>query len=123
MSGTVSIEGKISFQIGEAQADRNPEINFAIDDLVYGPMSAYHLEFPALVTDENVLLGTITDAKVVFVRSTHHGGVLKINGGTGVLIDPQPTGGWLIFANPSGGITSLTLTTTDAAKFELMLFQ
>ncbi len=123
MSGTVSIEGKISFQIGDSQADRNPEINFELADLVYGPMSTYHLEYGTAVTDQDVLLGTITNAKVVFIRSTHHGGTIKINGGTGLTIDPQPTGGWLIFANPSGGITTLTLTTTDAAKFELMLFQ
>lgn len=123
MSGTVNIEGKISFQIGDSQADRNPEINFAIENLVYGPMSTHHLEYPATVTDEDILLGTIVDAKVLFIRSTHHGGILKINGSTGVPIDPQPSGGWLVFANPGGGITALTLTTTDAAKFELMLFQ
>ena len=126
MAGVANITGKIAFILGAHANDKNPEINFKMENLAYGPLGVHHLEWGSAVTDEDILYGTITDAKVVFIRSYQGGGIVKVNGGTGIQIDPPPTdedGGWFIFANPSGGITSLTVTTTGAAKFEAMLFQ
>ncbi len=62
----------------------------------------------------------MTTAKIVMIRSSHHGGDLKVNGGTAIPIAEGT--GWMSLLNPAGGVTSLTLTTTDAASFEVWIF-
>ena len=125
MAGTLSVRASLEYDAGYTgasahESDRRPLLNLEFLNQVYSNKTVLDLNYTGAITDEDIFVGTATSAKVVLIRSTLHGGDLKINGGTAV---PVAEGaGWVLFVNPAGGVTSLTLTTTDSASFDVHLF-
>ena len=120
MSGTINLEAKYDFTVGGPE-DRTPEITMTLADLDFDHESVKHLDFGGPVTDEDIFNGTVTSAKVIIISSSLQGGDIKINASSAIPI--AEGAGWLMFVNPNGGITSLTVTTTAAAKFKVMSFE
>ena len=120
MSGTIDLESKYSFTVGGPD-DRTPEITLALAAMDFDSESVKHLNYGAPVTDEDIFNGTVADAKVLIITSSLQGGDVKINNSDAIPI--AEGAGWFLYINPNGGITSLTLTTTVAAKFKVMMFE
>lgn len=120
MSGTLDLTSVYSFTVGGPN-DRTPEITLALADMAFDHESVKHLDFGGPVTDQDIFNGTMTTAKVVVISSSLQGGDIKINGSSAIPIAPDE--GWFLYANPNGGITSLTVTTSAAAKFKVMMFE
>ena len=125
MSGTITVKASLEYDAGYPgaaghESDRRPLLNLEFLDQVYSNKTVLDLTYSTAITDEDFFVGTATSAKVVLIRSTLHGGDLKINGGTAVPI--AEGAGWALFVNPAGGVTALTLTTTDAANFDVHIF-
>jgi len=125
MAGTLTVKASLEYDAGYTgtlahASDQRPILNLEFLDQVYTNKSVLDLTYSGAVTDEDIFAGTASSAKVVLVRSTLHGGDLKINGGTAIPVSEGA--GWVLFVNPAGGITSLTLTTTDAANFDVHIF-
>lgn len=77
-----------------------------------------------IVTDQAVDFGTISSAKVVMIRPNQTV-LVKVNGSaTGLPIaGTTDAKGWLLLANPGGGITSLTITTTVNTLVDMMVLE
>ena len=120
MSGTIDLESKFSFTVGEP-TDRTPEITLALAAMDFDSESVKHLDYGAPVIDEDIFNGTVVTAKVLIITSSLQGGDVKINNSDAIPIAPGE--GWFLYVNPNGGITSLTLTTGAAAKFKVMSFE
>jgi hypothetical protein len=120
MSGTLDLQTVYSFTVGGPN-DRTPEITLALEAMAFDHESVKHLDYGGPVTDEDIFNGTLTSAKVVIITSTLEGGFVKVNNSDAIPIKANE--GWFLYANPDGGLTSLTLTTAAAAKFKVMAFQ
>jgi len=120
MAGTLDMGIEASFDVGGAE-DRRPMIHVALEAMAFDHETVIHSNITGAVTDQDLLDGTVTSAKVVLVSADLGEGVIKMNGGTGVPVNSA--GGWLCFANPNGGVTTLSVTTTDDAKFKVFLFE
>ncbi len=121
MAGTLTIAGTLEFSVGEGTEDRAPIVNFGITEMAFDRESIKHLDYAGVVTDEDIFNAGMTAAKGFMISSSFHGGDIRINGGTAIPI--AEGAGWIQYINPDGGITSLTVTTTDAAKFTLYMFE
>jgi hypothetical protein len=119
MSGTIDLEAKYSFTVGGPN-DRTPEITLALAAMGFVSESVKHLDYGAPVVDEDIFNGTVGTAKVVVITSSLQGGDIKVNNSDAIPI--AEADGWFMYVNPAGGITSLLLTTTAAAKFKVMMF-
>jgi len=120
MAGTITINTTMEYDDGGGENDRRPIVKLDLVDMAYTQKTVFDLVYASLVTNQSILQGSLTNAKVVMIRSSHHGGDLKVNTGTAIPIAEGQ--GWMSLINPSGGITALTLTTTDAARFEVWIF-
>lgn len=120
MAGTLDISVEASFDVGGAE-DRRPMINTALEAMAFDHESVMHVNIAGAVTDQDMLEGSVTSAKAVLVYSDLGSGLVKMNGGSGVPV--SSAGGWLCFACPDGGVTTLSVTTTADAKFKVFLFE
>lgn len=101
----------------EATPTPAPPITF---ELLYTQKHCEDIVFGGLTTDSN-LMGHITDAKACYIQCLAGGGTLKVNGATQT--QPLAAGqGYWAYCNPDGGLTALTVSTTDAASFRLYMF-
>lgn len=120
MAGTITINTTMEYDDGGGLNDRRPIVKLDLVDMAYTQKTIFDLVYDDAVADKDIFQGSMTDAKIVMIRSSHHGGDLKINAGEAIPI--AEASGWMSIINPAGGITSLTITTTDAASFEVWIF-
>lgn len=113
---TLKIDGTIQFPIAsEAELSSRPysaELPYTernIDDIVLVGAQA----------DED-LMGKIANAKACYIEVLTGNGDLKVNAGAALPITVD--GGFWIWFNPNGGLTSLTVTTTANASFRIYMF-
>lgn len=114
---TLTISGTITFPLG-AEADP-PKRGFSAQ-LVYDQKRDNEIAITGAQVDVD-FMGAITDAKACYIEVLVGAGDLKINGATETLPLSEDGGFWVWF-NPNGGLTSLTVTTADNAKFRIYLF-
>lgn len=113
---TLKVDGTIAFPLGDEGTPPSRPFSY---ELSYSERNVGDLVFSGAVTDEDIM-GKIADAKAVFIECLSGGGTLKANGGTGIPLAPGV--GNFQWYNSSGGLSSLTLTTTGAASFRLSMF-
>jgi len=114
---TLTIAGTISFPLaGEASPPSTP---FSTQ-LIYNERNIDDVVLVGAQADVD-LMGLMTDAKACFIEGVSGTGAFKINGATPTL-DISSSGGFWIWLNPNGGLTSLTVTTTTNASFRIYMF-
>ena len=114
---TLTIAGTISFPLADEATP--PSRNYSAQ-LIYGQRNIDDVVLVGAQADID-LMGQLTDAKACYIEVVAGAGELKINGATPVL-DISVDGGFWIWFNPNGGLTALTVTTTDNASFRVYLF-
>ncbi|KKM05631.1 hypothetical protein LCGC14_1752110 [marine sediment metagenome] len=114
---TLTISGTIAFPLA---AESTPPSRTYSYTLVYTEKSTKDLTVTGIQADVDLLNG-ITDAKAVFVECLTGDGTIEVN--SAVLgVDIAAAGGWFQWANPAGGLTELTVTTTADATFRVYVF-
>ena len=114
---SMKIEGTISFPLAdEANLTGRP---FEVS-LVYTERNIDDVVISGAQVDQD-LMGRITDAKAVFIEADAGSGELKVNGADET-IQVDDSGGFWVWVNLAGGLTSLTVTTTGDARFRLYMF-
>lgn len=114
---TLTIAGTLSFPMG---AEATPPSRSFSASLIYTQKSTDDVVIVGAQTDEN-LMGRITSAKACYIEVVAGAGDLKINGATEILpVDVD--GGFWVWFNPNGGLTSLTVTTAADATFRVYMF-
>jgi hypothetical protein len=114
---TLTIAGTISFPLSD---EASPPSRPFSAQLVYTERSVDDFKLVGAQADID-LMGAIADAKAVYVEAIAGDGVFKVNGAA-VTIPLESAGGFYLWFNPSGGLTALTVTTTDNATFRVYVF-
>jgi hypothetical protein len=114
---TLKIDGTISFPLGE---EANPPSRPYSAELIYAEKNVDDISLVGAQADVD-LMGRIADAKACYVEVESGGGELKVNGAVTTLPISADGGFWIWF-NPNGGLTSLTVTTTATSKFRMYMF-
>lgn len=114
---TLKIEGTISFPLGE---EATPPSRPYSAELIYDEKNVDDISLTGAQADID-LMGRIADAKACYIEVEQGAGDLKINGATQTL--PISTdGGFWVWFNPNGGLSSLTVTTAASSKFRMYMF-
>lgn len=114
---TLTIDGTLSFPLG---GESNPPERPFKAQLNYDQKRDSEIAISGAQNDVSLMEG-MTDAKACYIEVLVGGGDLKVNGAT----TPLPLsvdGGFWVWFNPNGGLTTLTVTTTADAKFRVYLF-
>lgn len=114
---TLTISGTISFPLGLEASP--PEREFKAQ-LSYTERNVDDVVLAADATDED-LMGKIADAKACYIEVTSGQGELKVNGASQA-IPIHSDGGFWIYFNPNGGLTTLTASETASAELHLRLY-
>lgn len=114
---TLTIAGTISFPMG---AEATPPSRSFSRSLIYTQKNTADVVIVGAQADQD-LMGRITNAKACYIEVTQGEGDLKINGAAEVL-PVSVDGGFWVYFNPNGGLTSLTATTTADARFRVYMF-
>lgn len=117
MSSTLTIAGTISFPLAD---EASPPSRAFSAELIYTERNVDDIVFSGAQSDID-LMGRITDAKACYVECIAGAGTFKINGATET-IPVSVDGGFLVWLNPNGGLTALTVTTTASAQFRIYMF-
>ena len=112
---TLTIAGTISFPLG---AEATPPTRAFNASLIYTQRSVDDVVV-GIVTDQN-LMGHITDAKACYIEMASGDIDLKVNASTAIPLSID--GGFWVWFNPNGGLTSLTVSSAAAAAFRVYLF-
>lgn len=118
MANQLKVTTTLQFPLGD---ESDPKVTSPITVTIN-----YDQKVPADVkitgSQSNVnLLGLITNAKAAFVQCTSGAGDLKANASSTSV--PLKAGqGWWAWFNPDGGLTALTISTTDSARFRTFIF-
>ena len=118
MAKTVNVTGNLQIpnEDGGAPAPFDLKLSF-----VYTQKVETDLSYSATVTDAPISLGTMATggAKLVLVKSPVGGCTMKFNGET--IAWPILAGGYLLYANPSGGfITAALVSVTGVATVQFL---
>lgn len=114
---TYQIAGTISFPLADEAT--LPQRSFSAE-LVYTERSVDDVVITGAQSAVD-LMGSIADAKAAYVEATAGDGVIKANGAaTGLPI--SSTQGFFTYFSPAGGLTALTVDTTNNATFRVYLF-
>ncbi len=113
---TLTIAGTISFPLAD---EASPPSRDYSAQLIYTERSVDDVAIVGAQADVD-LMGRITDAKACYVECIVGAGDFKVNGGTALEVSVD--GGFLIWLNPNGGMTALTVTTAADSSFRLYLF-
>ena len=114
---TLTIAGTISFPLGDEATPPSRDYSAA---LIYSQRSIDDVVIAGAQADVD-LMGQISDAKACYIEVVAGDGEFKINGATPSL-PVSVDGGFLIWLNPNGGLTALTVTTTANATFRVYTF-
>jgi len=114
---TLTIAGTISFPMG---AEATPPSRPFSASLIYTQKNTDDVVIVGAQADQD-LMGRITDAKACYIEVIAGAGDLKINAAAPVL-SVSVDGGFWIWFNPNGGLTSLTVTTAADSTFRLYMF-
>ena len=115
---TLTIAGTITFPLG-AEATPPPGRPFSAQ-LIYSQRNIDDITLVGAQTDIG-LMGQMSNAKACYIEVDQGSGSLKINGASQTL-PVSVTGGFWIWFNPGGGLTSLTVTTIANAKLRVYMF-
>ena len=113
---TLTIAGTISFPMG---AEASPPKRPFSASLIYAQKNTDDVVIVGAQVDQN-LMGRITNAKACYIEVVAGAGDLKVNGAP--VLPVSVDGGFWIFFNPNGGMTSLTVTTAADATFRVYMF-
>lgn len=97
-------------------------LSFALTQ-AYTAMGGAEFDFTGAETDTAVPFGSITSAKVLVAWCDTTGCTMKINGATQTIpVAGGDSQGFLLWCNPDGGVTAITVSTAGAAKVSVKLF-
>jgi hypothetical protein len=114
---TLTIDGTLSFPLG-GESDP-PERPFKAQ-LNYDQKRDNEIALSGAQANVDLMAG-MADAKACYIEVLAGTGALKVNGAATTL-PVSVDGGFWVWFNPNGGLTALTVTTTDDAKFRVYLF-
>jgi hypothetical protein len=114
---TLTIAGTLSFPLG---TEASPPARSFTASLVYTQRNVDDITITGAQVDQN-LMGRITNAKACYLEAETGSGEIKVNGAA-TTVPLSVDGGFWIWFNPNGGLTSLTVTTSATAKFRLYMF-
>lgn len=114
---TLTIAGTISFPLG---VEATPPSRPFSASLIYSQRNVDDVDIVGAQVDQS-LMGRLTNAKACYIEVKAGVGALKING-VAQPIDISIDGGFWIWFNPNGGLTSLTVSTTADAGFRVYMF-
>lgn len=114
---TLTIAGTISFPLA---AESSPPSRTFSYTLVYTQKTTKDLVITGAQVDVDLLDG-IADAKAAYIECLTGSGTLEVNGATAGN-DIAAGSGFYAWANPNGGLTSFTVTTSADASFRLYIF-
>lgn len=114
---TLKIAGTISFPLGEEAT--LPSRSYSAE-LIYAERNVDDINLVGAQADVD-LMGRMTDAKACYIEVESGSGQLKVNGAA-TTVPISADGGFWVWFNPNGGLTSLTVTTTATSKFRMYMF-
>jgi hypothetical protein len=114
---TLKIDGTIAFPIAdEASLSSRP---FSAE-LVYTERNVDDVVIVGAQADQD-LMGRLGDAKACYIEVVVGDGDLKVNGAAQEIAISSDGGFWIWF-NPNGGLSTLTVTTAANATFRVYMF-
>lgn len=113
----LTLSGTLAFPLG---TEPTPPSRSFTASLVYTQRNVDDVTITGAQVDQD-LMGRISNAKACYLEVEVGSGDLKINGAATTL-PVSVDGGFWVWFNPNGGLTSLTVTTTATAKFRLYMF-
>lgn len=118
MAQTVTIAGKLTIPLEEGGATAPIDLSASF---TFTRKMADDFVFDSPVTAQSLSLGSMdsTGAKLLLVKSPIGGGIIIVNGGTGIPI--AAGAGYILIVDPTGAsITSLAVTTTGPATIKVL---